>query len=209
MSTESATETAFETGAFETGEALLARHPGAIIQPVKGVWPRIAADAYIAPGAVVIGDVTIGAEASVWYGCVLRGDDHSITVGPRTNIQDGTIIHVMLNEYPTFIGADIVIGHGVRMHGCTLADGCLVGIGAIVLDGAVMESGAMLAAGAVLTPRKRIPARQLWAGSPAKHLRDVTDAEVEFIAFDVRHYAGLARAASGVLQGGGRASSTC
>lgn len=192
MTTKSATESN-----FETGQSLLARHPGAIIQPVKGVWPRVAADAFIAPGAVVVGDVTIGAEASVWYGCVLRGDDHSITVGPRTNIQDGTIVHVMLNDYPTIIGADVVIGHGVRMHGCTLEDGCLIGIGSIVLDGAVVESGAMLGAGALLTPRKRVPARQLWAGSPAKHLRDVTDAEVEFIAFDVRHYAGLARAASG------------
>ncbi|WP_083897437.1 gamma carbonic anhydrase family protein [Azospirillum sp. B506] len=196
MTTENATDNT-ASAIPETGETLLARHPGAIIQPVKGVWPRIAADAYIAPGAVVVGDVSIGAEASVWYGCVLRGDDHSITVGPRTNIQDGTIVHVMLNDHPTVIGADVVIGHGVRMHGCTLENGCLIGIGSIVLDGAVVESGAMLAAGAVLTPRKRIPARQLWAGSPAKHLRDVTDAEVAFIAFDVRHYCGLARAASG------------
>jgi gamma-carbonic anhydrase len=178
---------------FETGAALSARHPGAIIQPFKGVWPRIAANAYIAPGAVVVGDVAIGESASVWYGCVLRGDDHSITVGARTNIQDGAIIHVLLNEHPTVIGANVVVGHGARMHGCTLADGCLIGIGSIVLDGAVMESGAMLAAGAVLPPRKRIPARQLWVGNPAKHLRDVTDAEVDFIAFDVNHYADLAR----------------
>lgn len=198
MTSES--ETVPET-AYETGPALAARHPGAIIQPFRGVWPRIAADVYIAPGAVVVGDVAIGAGASVWYGCVLRGDDHSITVGPRTNIQDGTIIHVMLNEYPTVIGADVVIGHGVRMHGCTLADGCLIGIGSIVLDGASVESGAMLAAGAVLTPRKRIPARQLWAGSPARHLRDVTDAEIEFIAFDIRHYAGLARTYREAAQG--------
>lgn len=186
---------------FETGEALTIRHPGAIIQPFKGAWPRIAANAYIAPGAVVVGDVTIGESASVWYGCVLRGDDHSVTVGARTNIQDGAIIHVMLNDHPTVIGADVVVGHGARMHGCTLADGCLIGIGSIVLDGAVVESGAMLAAGAVLTPRKRIPARQLWAGNPAKHLRDVTDAEVEFIAFDVNHYVDLARAYQTAGQG--------
>ncbi|MBP2229001.1 carbonic anhydrase/acetyltransferase-like protein (isoleucine patch superfamily) [Azospirillum agricola] len=169
------------------------RHPGAIIQPFKGILPRIAPDAYIAPGAVVVGDVTIGAEASVWFGCVLRGDDNPITVGPRTNIQDGTIIHVMLNEHPTVIGADVILGHGVRLHGCTLADRCLIGIGAIVLDGAVVESDAMVAAGAVVTPRKRVGRGQLWAGSPAKMLREVTPAEIEFMAFDVRHYAGLAR----------------
>lgn len=186
------TQAVIGNSAFRTGEELLTLYPDAIIQPIKGVWPRIAADAYIAPGAVVVGDVSIGAEVSVWYNCVLRGDDHSITVGPRTNIQDGTIIHVMLNEYSTAIGADVVIGHGVRLHGCTLADGCLIGIGSVILDGAVVESGAMLAAGAVLTPRKRLPARQLWAGNPAKHLRDVTDAELEFIADDVRHYIGLA-----------------
>ncbi|AWK89482.1 gamma carbonic anhydrase family protein [Azospirillum thermophilum] len=178
----------------ETPADLLRRHPGAIIQPFKGVWPRIAEDAYVAPGAVVVGDVEIAAEASVWYGCVLRGDDHFIRVGPRSNIQDGTVIHVMLDAHPTIIGADVVVGHGVRMHGCTVEDGALVGIGAVVLDGAVIEGGAMLAAGAVLTPRKRIPAGQLWAGSPAKMMREVTAQEREFIAFDIRHYAGLARA---------------
>ena len=170
-----------------------ARHPGAIILPFRGVWPRIAEDAYIAPGAAVIGDVTIGAEASVWFGCVLRGDDHTITVGPRTNIQDGTMVHVTLESHPTSIGAGVTIGHGARLHGCVLEDGCLVGIGAIVLDGAVVESEAMVAGGAVVTPRKRVPRHQLWGGSPARFMRDLGPADVEFLAWDATHYAGLAR----------------
>ncbi len=101
--------------------------------------------AFVAPGAVVIGDVTIGAGASIWYGCVLRGDDHWIRSGPRTSVQDGTVIHVSLETQPTDIGADVVIGHGVRLHGCTLQDRCLIGIGAIVLDGAVVETGVFAA----------------------------------------------------------------
>lgn len=182
----------------ETIDDLCQRFPGAIIQSFKGIVPRIAPDAFIAPGAVVVGDVEIGAEASVWYGCVLRGDDHAIRIGPRTNIQDGTIIHVLLNEYPTIIGADVIIGHGVRMHGCTLEDGCLIGIGAIVLDGAVVEAGAMIGAGSVVTPRKRVGKGELWAGSPARLLREVRPEETEFLAFDARHYAGLARTYRGL-----------
>ncbi len=170
-----------------------ARHPGAIILPFRGVWPRIAEDAYIAPGAAVIGDVEIGAEASVWFGCVLRGDDHAIKVGPRTNVQDGTMIHVTLDAHATVIGAGVTIGHGARLHGCVLEDGCLVGIGAIVLDGAVVETESMVAGGAVVTPRKRVPKHQLWGGSPAKFMRALSPDDVAFLAWDANHYAGLAR----------------
>jgi len=172
---------------------LAARHPGAIILPFRGVWPRIAEDAYIAPGASVIGDVEIGAESSVWFGCVLRGDDHAIRVGPRTNIQDGTVIHVTLDSHATTIGAGVTIGHGARLHGCILEDGCLVGIGAILLDGVVVESEAMVAGGAVVTPRKRVLRHQLWGGSPAKFMRDLSADDVAFLAWDANHYAKLAR----------------
>lgn len=172
---------------------LAARHPGAIIMPFRGVWPRIADDAYIAPGAAVIGDVEIGAEASVWFGCVLRGDDHAITVGARTNVQDGTMIHVTLESHATTIGAGVTIGHGARLHGCVLEDGCLVGIGAIVLDGAVVEAESMVAGGAVVTPRKRVLRHQLWGGSPAKFMRDLSADDVAFLAWDANHYAKLAR----------------
>jgi len=175
------------------GTDLAARHPGAFILPFRGVWPRIAEDAFIAPGASIIGDVEIGSEASVWFGCVLRGDDHAITVGPRSNIQDGTVIHVSLESHPTTIGAGVTIGHGVRLHGCVLEDGCLVGIGAIVLDGVVVESESMVAGGAVVTPRKRVPRHQLWGGSPARFMRDLSPEEITFLAWDAGHYAKLAR----------------
>ena len=174
-----------------------ARHPGAIILPFRGVWPRIAEDAYIAPGAVVVGDVEIASEASVWFGSVLRGDDNAIKVGPRANIQDGTVVHVTLDANPTIIGAGVTVGHGARLHGCVLEDGCLVGIGAIVLDGAVVESEAMVAAGAVVTPRKRVAKHQLWAGSPAKFMRELGPADIEFLAWDANHYAKLARSFRG------------
>ncbi|HYH19979.1 MAG TPA: gamma carbonic anhydrase family protein [Azospirillum sp.] len=179
------------TGSQAAGFA--ARYPGAIIRPFRGVWPRIAESAFVAPGAAVIGDVEIGADSGVWYGCVLRGDDHSIRVGERTNIQDGTMVHVTLEEHATVIGSGVTIGHGVRLHGCTLEDGCLVGIGAIVLDAAVVEREAMVAGGAVVTPRKRVLSRQLWGGSPARYMRDLTPADVEFLSFDAGHYVKLAR----------------
>ncbi len=134
-----------------------------IIYPYGAATPNIDPSAFVAPGAAVVGDVTIGSEAIIWYGCVLRGDDHWIRVGPRTSVQDGTVIHVSLETHPTDIGADVVIGHGVRLHGCTLQDRCLIGIGAIVLDGAVVESGAFVAAGALVAPGKRVPGGELWA----------------------------------------------
>jgi carbonic anhydrase/acetyltransferase-like protein (isoleucine patch superfamily) len=177
----------------EHAAALPGLFPGAIIRPWRGVWPRIAPDAFVAPGAVVVGDVEIGPEASVWYGCVLRGDDQAIRVGPGSNVQDGTVVHVTLDAHPTVIGRDVTVGHGARLHGCTVGDGCLVGIGAVVLDGAAMEGGSMLAAGSVLTPRKRVPGGELWAGSPARPMRALTEADRRFLVFDAEHYRARAR----------------
>jgi carbonic anhydrase/acetyltransferase-like protein (isoleucine patch superfamily) len=139
----------------------------------NGTSPAIAADAFIAPGARIIGNVTIGARASIWYNCVVRGDVGAITIGARTNIQDGSVVHVTGGKYNTVIGEDCLIGHLAMIHGCTLEDQAFVGLGAIVMDGCVIESDAMLAAGAMLTPGKRIPAGQLWAGRPAVYLRDL------------------------------------
>ena len=139
----------------------------------NGTSPAIAADAFIAPGARIIGNVTIGARASIWYNCVVRGDVGAITIGARTNIQDGSVVHVTGGKYNTVIGEDCLIGHLAMIHGCTLEDHAFVGLGAIVMDGCVIESDAMLAAGAMLTPGKRIPAGQLWAGRPAVYLRDL------------------------------------
>ena len=168
--------------------------PGAIILPFAGAMPRLGRGVFVAPGAAVIGDVELGDEANVWFGCVLRGDDHFIRIGARTNVQDGTVIHVSKGTHPTVIGADVTIGHGVRLHGCTLEDGCMVGIGATVLDGAVVESGAIVAAGAVVSPGKRVKAGELWAGCPARPARALRDAEREFLRVNAAHYCGLARA---------------
>lgn len=142
------------------------------IHSFAGITPEIADDVFIAPGAQVIGNVRIGAGSSIFYNCVLRGDIHSITIGERTNIQDGTVIHVTTNTHATVIGNDCLIGHMAMLHGCTLLDHAFVGLGSIVMDGCTIESDGMLAAGALLTPGKRIAAGQLWTGRPAAYARD-------------------------------------
>jgi carbonic anhydrase/acetyltransferase-like protein (isoleucine patch superfamily) len=145
---------------------------------LDGVSPTVAPDAWIAPTAVVIGDVEIGAGASVWFGCVLRGDTNRIRVGARSNIQDGSIVHVNPGAgMACLIGEDVTVGHMAVVHAATLHDGAFVAIGAVVLDGAVIESGGVLAAGAVLTPGKRIGANELWAGTPAKLVRVLGEEE--------------------------------
>jgi carbonic anhydrase/acetyltransferase-like protein (isoleucine patch superfamily) len=164
-----------------------------MIRPYKNVLPAIAPDAFIAEGAVVIGDVHIGSESNVWFGCVIRGDVNIIRIGERTNIQDGTVIHVTRQTGPTVIGSGITIGHGALLHACTLEDNCFIGMHATVMDGAVVESGAWVAAGALVTPGKRIPGGQIWAGNPARHLRDVTALEAAFIAISSRNYVELAK----------------
>jgi carbonic anhydrase/acetyltransferase-like protein (isoleucine patch superfamily) len=168
--------------------------------PFGGKEPRIDASAFVAPGARLIGDVELGPEASIWYNCVLRGDVNRILIGARTNIQDGSVIHVDSPKpghdagHPTIIGADVLIGHLAMVHGCILHDRAFVGLGAIVMDGCEIESDAMLAAGAMLTPGKRIPAGQLWAGRPAKYVRDLSPAELAGQREGVAHYVALAKA---------------
>jgi carbonic anhydrase/acetyltransferase-like protein (isoleucine patch superfamily) len=169
----------------------------ALIRTHHGVTPSIASTAFIAETAVVIGDVEIGEHASVWYGCVLRGDDNTIRVGARTNIQDGTIVHINHEREgaagtKTFIGADVTIGHMALIHACTLEDGCFVGMKACVMDGVVVESGAMVAAGALVTPGKRVKRGELWAGSPARLMRMLTDRELRYFSYTAQHYADLA-----------------
>jgi len=164
-----------------------------MILPYKGVLPKIHASAFIAPGAVVIGDVEIGPETNVWFGCVIRGDVCHIRIGARTNIQDGTVVHVTREKGPTIIGDNITIGHKALLHACKLEDDSFVGMGATVMDDAVVESRAMVAAGAVLTPKKRVPKGQLWAGSPAKYFRDLKEEELHYIDFSAGHYVKLAQ----------------
>lgn len=164
----------------------------AMVLPYQGITPTIAADAFIAPTAVVIGDVVIGAGSSVWFQCVVRGDVHEIRIGERTNIQDGTVVHVTGGKFGTYIGSDITIGHGAILHACTLEDACFIGMGATILDGVVVEAGAMVAAGAVVTPGKRVPKGELWAGNPAKKLRDLSADDIAFFPKSAAKYVQLA-----------------
>lgn len=166
---------------------------GAVIRPFRGCWPLIAPNAFVAPGAVVIGDVEIGADANIWYGCVIRGDVHEIRIGPRTNLQDGTVVHVTHGKFGTYIGADVTIGHMALIHACTLEDRAFIGMKACVMDGAVVESEGMVAAGAVVTPGKRIRAGEIWAGSPAKLLRTLGPEEKAHFLDTARRYVELSR----------------
>ena len=172
-----------------------------------GKSPAIDPSAFVAPGARLIGDVEIGPEASIWYNCVLRGDVNRIRIGARTNIQDGSVIHVDSPKagdaagHATVIGEDVLIGHLAMVHGCILHDRAFVGLGSIVMDGCEIESDAMLAAGAMLTPGKRIPTGQLWAGRPAKYVRDLSSEELAGQRAGVAHYVALAKAHKQALSG--------
>ena len=165
----------------------------------EGKTPFVDPTAFVAPGARLIGDIEIGPEASIWYNCVLRGDVNRIRIGARTNIQDGSVIHVDSpkpgNEagHPTIIGEEVLIGHLAMVHGCILHDRAFVGLGAIVMDGCTIESDAMLAAGAMLTQGKLIPSGQLWAGRPARYVRDLRADDLAGMRMGVAHYVTLAR----------------
>lgn len=139
------------------------------------------ATAFVDQSAQVIGDVVIGAESSVWMQVVIRGDVNHIRIGDRTNVQDGTVVHVQHDTHPTIIGNDVTIGHGAVVHGCTIADRVLVGMGAIILNGADVGEDCIIAAGTLLTEGTRIPPRSMVMGSPGKVRRPLTDAEVAMI----------------------------
>lgn len=162
--------------------------------------PCVDPSAFVALGARLIGDVEIGPEASVWYNCVVRGDVNRIRIGARSNVQDGTVIHCdspkpgVPDGHPTIIGEEVLIGHMAMVHGCILHDRAFVGLGAIVMDGCQIESDAMLAAGAMLTPGRRIPTGQLWAGRPAKYVRELTPDQLAGMRAGVAHYVALAKA---------------
>lgn len=162
-----------------------------LILPYGDKTPVIAENAFVAPNATIIGDTEIGSEASIWFNVVLRGDVNFIRVGARTNIQDGTVVHVSSTDHPTLIGRDVLIGHLAMIHACTLEDQCFVGMSATVMDGAVVEEGAMVAAGALVPPGKRVGAGQLWAGTPAKYVRDLTPAESESFPEQIQRYVDL------------------
>src|SRR5690606_17897822 len=161
-------------------------YPGATILPFEGKHPQIHETAFVAPGARIIGDVTIGPEASVWYNCVLRGDIHRIEIGARSNVQDGSVFHVEgprpdTEGCPTIVGEDCVIGHAAVVHGATLENRAFVGMGAVVMDDCRIGEGGMLGAGALLSPGKAIPPREIWVGRPARFLRTQVEAQGEKI----------------------------
>jgi carbonic anhydrase/acetyltransferase-like protein (isoleucine patch superfamily) len=174
--------------------------PGVTIIPFGGKTPRLHDTAFIAPGCVLIGDIEIGPDSSIWYNCVLRADVSFIRIGARSNVQDGSVLHCDPprpgdpDGSPLVIGDDVLIGHMAMVHGCTIHDRGFVGLGAIVMNKAVIGSDAMLAAGAMLTERKVIGPRELWAGRPATKLRELTDAAIAGMRMGTAHYVENARA---------------
>lgn len=147
------------------------------LMALDGRRPVIPDEAWVAPGAQLIGDVTLAEAASVWFNAVLRGDNEPIRVGARSNVQDGAVLHTDMG-FPLTIGADCTIGHGAILHGCTVEDGSLIGMGAVVLNGAVIGAGSLVGAGALVTEGKRFPPRALLVGSPARAIRTLDDEAV-------------------------------
>jgi len=158
-----------------------ANHPSPIVLPFRGTLPKIDATAFLAPTAVVIGDVEIGAQSSLWFYTVVRGDIHRIRIGCRTNIQDFTMVHVTHETGPTSVGDDITIGHGAVVHACTIHDRSLVGMRAVILDGAEVGPESIVGAGALVPPGMRVPPRTLAVGVPARIVRTLTDEDCEMI----------------------------
>ena len=160
--------------------------------PLGDHAPTTAADAWIAPGAFVIGDVTLEAEASVWYGAVLRGDGDSIRIGAGSNLQDNAVVHTDPG-FPVTVGTGVSVGHGAVLHGCTVGDDVLVGMNATVLNGARIGSGSLIAAGALVTENADIPPGSLVAGVPGKVRRELTDDELTHVRTNAQSYVELSR----------------
>jgi carbonic anhydrase/acetyltransferase-like protein (isoleucine patch superfamily) len=167
------------------------------IRAYRGRLPKLGGGVYIDPAATVIGDVELGEDASIWPGTVVRGDVHYIRIGARTNIQDGTIVHVTHDGtytpggFPTMIGADVTIGHAAVIHACTIEDACLIGMHATVLDGAVVKKHGFVGAGAVVAPGKVVGEGELWLGNPARCVRKLGEREIEQLYYSAQHYVRL------------------
>jgi len=167
------------------------------IRNFEGHAPRIHASAFVDEQAMVSGQVTIGADSSIWPMTVVRGDINTIVIGERTNVQDGSVLHVTHDsEYapggaPLVVGSDVTVGHRVVLHACTVEDLCLIGMGAVVLDGATIRSGAIIAAGALVPPNKDLQGGYLYVGAPARQGRELTEQEKRFLRYSAQHYARL------------------
>lgn len=164
------------------------------LRPYLEKFPQLGQRTYVDDAATVIGDVVLGDDVSIWPQVVLRGDVNFIRVGARTNIQDGTIVHVSHHSpynkagYPTLIGEDVTIGHGAIIHACTIEDCVLIGMGATILDGATVRKHALVGAGAVLGPGKVVPEGELWLGNPARFARKLSDREIESLLYSAQNY---------------------
>ena len=156
-----------------------------------GQRPRIDPTAYVPDAAVVVGDVVIGPQSSLWFHAVVRGDVHHVRIGARSNLQDNATVHVVGGRLPTLVGDGVTVGHNAVLHGCTVEDGCLVGIGAIVLDAVVVGAESLVGAGALLTPGTVIPSRSLVLGSPAKRVRALNADELERLRVSAANYVTL------------------
>jgi len=165
-----------------------------LIRELKGHAPRFGKDCFLAENSVVIGDVVMGDQCSIWFNAVIRGDVHFIRMGNKVNIQDGAVVHCTYQKSPTTIGNNVSIGHNAIVHGCTIHDNVLVGMGAIVMDDCVVESNSIIAAGAVVTEGTRVEAGTVYAGVPAKKIKDISQelisGEIERIANNYIFYAG-------------------
>ena len=178
------------------------------LRPYLDQFPRLGERVYVDPAASVIGDVELGDDVSVWPGCVVRGDVNFIRIGARTNIQDGTVIHVShdgphakLGGFATVIGEDVTIGHKAIVHACRIGDAALIGMGAIVLDGAVVESHGFVGAGAVVPPGKTVGRGELWLGNPARKVRVLSEADIEGLYYSAQHYVRLKNRYLGIAEG--------
>jgi carbonic anhydrase/acetyltransferase-like protein (isoleucine patch superfamily) len=165
----------------------------AIIKSVRGIAPLIPEDCYVAENATIVGEVTLGANCSVWFNAVIRGDVHFIKIGDKVNIQDGAVIHATYQKAPTTIGNNVSIGHNAIVHGCTIHDNVLIGMGSIVMDHCIIESNSIIAAGAVVTQNTRVEAGSIYAGVPAKKVKDISqeliNGEINRIADNYIKYA--------------------
>ena len=178
------------------------------LRSFQGISPQLGERVLIDPSAVVLGDVKLGDDVSVWPQVAIRGDMHSISVGSRTSIQDNSVLHITHagpynpDGYPLNIGSDVTIGHGAILHGCTVGDRVLVGMGAVVMDGAVVENNVVIAAGALVTPGKTLRSGYLYAGSPAREMRELSQGEMDYFVYSANNYVKLKDQHIGELEGG-------